>query len=182
MLLFGFFFSSVIKLCRFCFSFKHVLVHMLTVWSPATAFMAFIACHSALTDIHKRVLPVCVCLSLFHSFSPSVSQTCSFCFSASLSLQRKPWPRFQTRLVAMAKIFSEYYGLSLNYTCCARVCFPFKEGFSLLRAVLGMESSICYWRIQTETSNAPLDMSSSIFTENGMCSEEELWLSEFGFL
>lgn len=44
----------------------------------------------------------------------------------------------------MAKVFSEYYGLSLNYTCCVPVCFPVGRAFH----------SSCYQRIQTETSNA----------------------------
>lgn len=76
----------------------------------------------------------------------SLSQTCSFCVSASPALQRKPWPRFQARLVAMAKLSSEYYGLSLsptwnwdsNYTCvyvceCVSVCacFHLRSAFSL---------------------------------------------------
>lgn len=141
--------------CHMCaHACKHT--HMLTVWSPATAFIALIACHSVLTaesDINKHALSfgLCLCffsLSIFLSLSPPLSQTCSFCFSASLSLQRKPWPRFQTRLVAMAKTFSEYYGLSLNYTCCVRsacACvFSFREGFSLLQAAVGLGFSICY--------------------------------------
>lgn len=148
-LLFAFFINDVQNLqfffllqkcaCNTCaHACKHT--HMLTVWSLATAFIAFIACHSVLTadwhtQTHSFSLCVYMCVSVCLSLPPPLlSQTCSFCFSASLSLQRKPWPRFQTRLVAMAKIFSEYYGLSLNYTCCVRstcacMCFPLRRAF-----------------------------------------------------
>lgn len=61
--------------------------------------------------------PLYPSLSLSVFLSLSVSQTWSFCFSASLSLQRKPWPLFQIRLVAMEKIFFEYYSLFQNDTC-----------------------------------------------------------------
>lgn len=71
----------------------------------------------------------------------------------------------------MAKTFSEYYGLSLNYTCCvrsARACVSsFREGFSLLQAAVGTGFSSCYWRIPTEISNAPSNVSSYIFSGSG---------------
>ena len=92
-----------------------------SAWSPATASTAVIACPSVSTadaDVHKRALSVWLSLSRY------LSQTCSFCLSASLSSQRKPWPRFQTRLVAIAKIFSEFYGLWFmpkSYLLCACV-------------------------------------------------------------
>lgn len=93
-----------------------------------------------------------------HIPSLSLSQTCSFCFSASSAQQRRPWPCFQARLVAMAKLSSEYYGLSplsslnWNYSCSVCVCvyawcacmFFFKGGFSILWAVLGMAFSVSF--------------------------------------
>lgn len=77
-------------------------------------------------------------------------QTCSFCFSASPSLQRESWPCFQATLIVMAKLSSEYYGLSLsptwnwdtNYTCvCLSLCVCVSSFNEIIFSELGWKWS-----------------------------------------
>lgn len=92
-------------------------------WPSVAAFSACIVlqCWQGVTHTYSQTL----------SHTHTHTQTCSFCFSASQSLQRESWPCFQATLIVMAKLSSEYYGLSLfptwnwdsNYTCvCLSVC------------------------------------------------------------
>lgn len=130
--------------------------HMLTVWSPATASITLTACHSVLTaesDINKHALSFGLVfvflfsLSVFLSLSLPLSLRHAHSASVHLYLCKGNHdPVSKLGWLPWQKTFSEYYGLSLNYTCCVRsacACvFSFREGFAVLQAAVGMGFSV----------------------------------------